>query len=295
MRLKKVLLAMVMGIGILFSGAGSLEELLEVQAAELPIVTELEVRAADDGTGIIASCTYQNYTDQSGCEMKLYLYRIENTGEIIEAEKVLAHADLGSGNTDSKEVAEGIYKASVSIDDGANIKQINSQNYYRVKRTDSGYEVTKDNENESVEQIIDQQDTVSVLSCSHTYEYVLEQQATPIQDAIQAYKCIKCGKISEYVIIPNSAYAAFLKETVNSIQSVQSGEVIVRTDRWMSFDRTVFEAIKSRPEVTVMVQYQYRGENCSFTIPKGTDVDLLMDENGYGGFRYIEGIINEKG
>ena len=52
----------------------------------------------------------------------------------------------------------------------------------------------------------------------------------------------------------------------------------------------MFEAIKNRPDVAVEINYQYQGEMQVLIIPAGTDVELLMDENGFGGFRYM----NEK-
>lgn len=44
--------------------------------------------------------------------------------------------------------------------------------------------------------------------------------------------------------------------------------------------------------MTVTVNYMYEGNSYVLTIPAGTDVDLLMDENGFGGFRYIEKVLN---
>ena len=62
-----------------------------------------------------------------------------------------------------------------------------------------------------------------------------------------------------------------------------------------SFDRTVFEAIKSRPDVAVTVNYSYEGQKYVLQIPAGVNVDTLMDENGFGGFRYIDKVLNTKG
>lgn len=286
------LLVVIMGIAIWLTGVSSPKAVLKAWAAELPNVTGLEVAAAEDGMGVIARCSYQNYTDQSGCEMKLYLYRIEDAGEIIEAEKILPYADQRNASTDSIQVPEGLYKASVSIDDGVDIKQINSQNYYRVKQNSGNYEVIENSESESVVQANDYLDWEINLSCSHECEYVLEQEATPMRDAIQAYQCIRCGVVLEYIEVPNSAYAEFLKESVSLIQNAQPGEVFISTDRWISFNRNVLETIRSRPDVTVMVRYRYLGEEHLLLIPAGTNISSLVNESEFCGFRRIEEFVS---
>lgn len=68
--------------------------------------------------------------------MRLYLYRVENGGAVIETQKMLAYAEQGSGSTEVRQVPEGVYRASVTMDYGGDIKQINSQYYYKVTQTD---------------------------------------------------------------------------------------------------------------------------------------------------------------
>ena len=89
-------------------------------------------------------------------------------------------------------------------------------------------------------------------------------------------------------------YAAFLNKTADTILHTKEKEVVINTKVWVSFNRTVFEAIKSRPDVAVTVNYIYKGKPYTLRIPAGTDVTKLMDENGFGGFRYIEKVLNTK-
>lgn len=56
-------MAVFIVLGILLMGTVFPEAALKVQAAETPIVIGLEVAASSDGTGIIARCSYSNYTD----------------------------------------------------------------------------------------------------------------------------------------------------------------------------------------------------------------------------------------
>ena len=44
--------------------------------------------------------------------------------------------------------------------------------------------------------------------------------------------------------------------------------------------------------MTVTVNFVYKGEEYTVCIPAGTDVNLLMDENGFGGFLYINKVLN---
>lgn len=289
--LVKRLLALIIGIGMPLFGVMSPEVALDAYAIEPPTITELEVSVSDDGMGVIAKCGYRNYTDQSGCEIILYLYKIDNESNSIVTSKMLAYADEGSESTDSIQVSEGIYIASVSINYGIDIRQINSRNYFRVRRVDGGYEVTEEGQTEAVAVNI-HQSPVAESSCDHDCEDIVEKQATPTEDTIKAYQCVKCGVILERIIVPNSAYATFLKETECSIQNAQSGEVVVITDRWTSFNKGVLEAFSSRSDVTLAVHYMYEGKACEMIIPAGMNVSVLADENGFCGFRHMEEVIS---
>lgn len=290
-RLNRKLLAMIMGVSILLVGVIVPETTLKVQAAEPPGITVLEVAAAADGTGIIARCNYSNYTEQSGCEARLYLYQVESGRESIKAQKALAYAEQGSESTEPIQPEEGIYRASVAMDYGVEIKQINSQNYYRVVQVDDNYVVEEEAADKPQQQENSPQEMGACAECSHESEYVVERQATAAMDAMLAYKCIKCGAVLKYMEVPNSAYATFLRETTDLILNAQSQEAIITTDRWMSFNRAVFEAMMNRPEITVIVNYQYKGETNTLIIPAGADVELFMDESGFGGFRHMEELL----
>lgn len=130
------------------------------------------------------------------------------------------------------------------------------------------------------------------VACNHVWEKVSVNNATATNDAVSAQQCIKCGAINRYEMIPNSAYASFLEETANTILNAKQEEVVINTQIWTSFNRTVFHAIQSRPDVSVNVNYFYKGKQYALRIPAGVDVSLLMDANGYGGFRYIDQVLN---
>ena len=290
--LRQRLLAVIIGVGALLIGGSLPEVSLNVYAAEPLAITGLEVTTSDDGMGVVAKCSYQNYSDQSGCVIALYLYKVDNGSYSIVTNKVLTYADEGSESTDSVRVTDGVYLASVTMDFGIDIKQINSGNYFRIKQVDGGYEVTEEGKIGTSALADHCQVIEKDLVCNHDCEYILEKQATPTEDAVNAYQCVKCRTILEKITVPNSAYATFLEETAFLIQNTQQSEVLIITDRWISFNREVIEAIKCRPDVTVRVQYHYQGKEHLLLIPAGVDVSLLVNESEFYGFKYVEEVIS---
>ena len=132
-------------------------------------------------------------------------------------------------------------------------------------------------------------------ACNHVGESNVISQATATSDAVVAVECVKCGTVFRYETVSNSAFASFLKGTANSILNAeQNGEVVVNTKIWTSFNKSVFEAMKARPDVKVTVNYVFEGNPYVLSIPAKANVDSFMDENGFGGFRYIEKVLSGK-
>lgn len=264
----------------------------KVQAAE-PLITELRVAASEDGTQIMAQCDYQNYDASSGCAMMLYLYRIGTENEVsIAAYKKIPYAEEGREVAVPASVTDGIYLASVGMDYNGRIIQINSKYYYRVTQSGDKLEVTEvtDAEKNGVsDKDLHREDGV----CIHNLDYELVRPATAERDALMAQQCILCGKVFDYAEVPNSAYAAFQQEAIAAIQNARTNEVIISTQRWVSFHQSVFEAISQRPDVTVILRYRYQGEMYEVRIPAGADVSALADEGGFCGFRYLNQIFDE--
>ncbi|MDO4332176.1 MAG: hypothetical protein Q4C58_05745 [Eubacteriales bacterium] len=131
---------------------------------------------------------------------------------------------------------------------------------------------------------------VQKAGCSHVYEYVIVKEPSEKEDGIMARQCEKCGAVVGYQ--PISAIAAFLKNAEKAVKSAPQGAAVtVETDRWLCFDRAVMEAIASRPDVAVTVNYRYQHRNYTVTVPAGYDVMSLLDENGFCGFRYLDLIL----
>lgn len=293
----------LMGLGIFLLGITNLNMELKARAAEIPVISDLQVIAATDGSGVAAKCSYENYNDQSGCEIRLYLYQSGTDGmHKIAAQRLLSYAVKGMENTDFVQVPEGTYFASVVMDYHGTVKQINSLYYFKVKQVDGEYIVTQEPYEDNAahwgkEKITESEESMrleesKVPACNHVLEYILIRQATPDRDSVLAHQCSACGEVLDYIEVPNSAYAAFQQEAIHTIKNARTNEVIISTDRWISFHKSVFAAISERPDVAVTVRYKYQGEMYEVIIPAGADVSSLVDENGFCGFQYLNVVYN---
>ncbi len=237
------------------------------------------------------------------------LYQVGEEGSFsIVAHKKLSYASDGMGSTDPQSVPEGKYLASVTLGyPGGDQRQFNSPVYFQVKKVDEKYEVTPEGDGgedpgqgelEERHPEGDREDgemeETSLPFCDHVFEYSLVKQATAQCDSVLARQCTKCGAVAQYIEVPNSAYAAFLAEAIDTIRNTHTEEAIIRTDRWISFNQAVIEAIAERPELSVTVVYKYQGVECSVMIPAGADVRSLLNENGYCGFRYLDSVFGGK-
>ena len=290
---KKKMLAKMAAITLILGMASGTGAAVEVQAAENPLITGLQVVASEDGTLLMAQCDYQNYDDKSGCVMTLYLYQVGTENQMsIAAYKKIPSKGEGKETAIAVSVQDGIYLASVGMDYGGRIIQINSEHYYRVTRWGNQVEVTQ-MPDEDQNSASDKEASRGRNTCIHDLEEELVRPATAECDALMAKQCTICGAVLDYTEVPNSAYAAFQKETIEAILNASTDEIVIRTQRWISFHQSVLEAISLRPDVEVMIRYRYQGEEYEVTIPAGAEMRTLADENGFCGFRYLNLIFDE--
>ena len=70
-------------------------------------------------------------------------------------------------------------------------------------------------------------------------------------------------------------------------EAPQGGIVRLETAAVSCIDKTMMAALAERPDVTLEVVFPYAGNTLDVTVPAGTDVMSLLDENGYCGFLYL--------
>lgn len=98
------------------------------------------------------------------------------------------------------------------------------------------------------------------------------------------------GNMTE-VVIELTEGQKYVKDVLSQLETVvEDGTVIINTKDWCCFNRTLAEKIANKKDVAVTIQYLYQGKKYEVTIPAGTDIISLLDENGFVGFRYLDSV-----
>ncbi len=299
----------VLGAGILLllgMAAGSLGWFVqrsEVKAAEEMIqVSGISVIAKEDG--ICADCIYSNF-DSSVCMVQLYLEKQNGT----EAIPVVYRNLSDTGEEEQKAETEicregtGIYRAVLltRAQGEATVVRFRDSGWYEAVDMGDHYEVRPyvpgngENTASGREGSGEEPEENIGSTCEHKLVRELYEPATPQRDEVFCESCELCGQVIAYGDIPNTAYVSFLNRVAGMIREAQPAEqVIVDTDRWISFDKRVLDAIKERADVSILIRYRDQGEEHQVLLPAGVDVSSLGDENGFCGFRYLSQIFREK-
>lgn len=295
-------------VKLLFLGmaAGSFSWLMqraEVTASgDMIQISRLSVVAMDDG--ICASCFYQNFASDT-CTVQLYLEKQSGTETIPVIYRNLSGTGEEGQQIETEICREGtgIYRAVlltraegettvVRFRDSGWYEAVDLGDYYEVRPYLPGNEGNTTSKRELAEEE-PEKSTGSV--CEHRMVRELYEPATPQRDAVFCESCELCGQVLAYGEIPNTAYVSFLNQAAGIIYGAQQGEqVVISTDRWMSFDERVLDAVSRREDVSVLIRYLDQGEEHQVLLPAGTDAGSLGDENGFCGFRYLNQIFGEK-
>lgn len=94
---------------------------------------------------------------------------------------------------------------------------------------------------------------------------------------------------------PESGYIKFLADTLEQIEKISlagtDDAITIETGDWVSFPRLVYEKLQEKNKsAAITINYKYKGIDYTVTIPAGSDLLSLLDENGYCGFRYLDQI-----
>jgi len=301
-RLCAVMAAMAVLLGAACSLDGSITPVIKAQAAQTMQVSELSIVPLPGG--ISAKCVYQEL-DSTVYAVQLYMEKMDETGSFAP----VAYKDLpSSGNgqttleTTPLEVESGVYRAVLLMrsSTGQTMVRFRDSGLYDVTKTGGQYVVGPHQQPEDMqpesEQAGDDEgaDDSGMEPCLHSPVCSIYKEATPQSDAVLKVHCEKCGQHMPYQEVPNSAYASFLEETAERIKDAGQGEqVVISTDRWISFDKRVLAQLAEREDISVLIAYRYEGSDFAVLIPAGTDVNGLADENGYCGFRYLASLFGD--
>lgn len=282
---------------------------MQVKAAPQIAVRELTVSASGDG--VRAECVLADWDETAGYTVWLQLEKscADGSVETIVSSEVLLGAEGSAGaKTSYVEVPEGRYCASVavSVAGAGEVRTLRFENspFYQVVKNGDDYEIrictgeeagTAEEEEKNHEDKGGQQLT-EAEGCAHLSERIYSpwKEAAPESDAILSVSCAECGEILSFEEVPNSAYKAFLTGAAEVIRLTPPGEMaVIKTDRWMSFDREVLKALESRRDIILRVKYRYQGRDYETTIPAGADVTELADEHGFCGFLYLNKVFED--
>ena len=93
------------------------------------------------------------------------------------------------------------------------------------------------------------------------------------------------------VVIVITAGQKYVENVLEQLSAVPTdGKVVIDTEDWYCFNRTLAEKIVDRKDIAVTINYKYQGKKYEVTIPAGSDVVSLLDENGFVGFRYLDAV-----
>lgn len=273
----------------------------EVMASEERIqVWALSVAAAGDG--ICARCFYQNF-DNSTCQVQLYLEK-QNGAETVPVVYRNLSETGGEGRREETEICRegtGIYRAVLltRTQDETALVRFQDSGWYEAVDMGDHYEVrpylpgSEENVFWQGEGAAPEENTWD--ACPHQPVRELYEPATPQKDAVFCESCELCGQVLAYGEIPNTAYAAFLDYAAQIVYRTPQGEeAVITTDRWISFDGRVLDAISARRDIPILIRYRDQGKEHRILLPAGADVGSLKDENGFCGFRYLNQIFGEK-
>lgn len=282
--------------------AGSFSWLLQraeaTASGDMIQISRLSVVAMEDG--ICASCFYQNF-DSDTCTVQLYLEKQSGMETIPVVYRNLSGTGEEGQQIETEICREGtgIYRAVLltRAEGETTVVRFRDSGWYEAVDLGDHYEVRpylpgNEGNTTSKRELVEEEPEKSIGSvCEHKPVRELYEPATSQRDAVFCESCESCGQVLAYGEIPNTAYVSFLNQAASIIYGAQQGEqVVISTDRWMSFDERVLDAVSKREDVSVLIRYRDQGEEHQVLLPAGTDAGRLGDENGFCGFRYLNQI-----
>ena len=160
---------------------------------------------------------------------------------------------------------------------------------YRVKGVSAGKATVTDNGDGSYTIIVPRGGGVSI---SAIMEAVIREQQR-IQDSRS-----NPGS-SDATVIPEPAQQESAWQQVQQIQqqirnTAQGGNCEIEADSLISFNRTAFEALMARPDISLTIIYKWKGVKYKVVIPAGYPVLDLLNEDGYCGCLYLNAIFGSE-
>ena len=131
--------------------------------------------------------------------------------------------------------------------------------------------------------------------CQYEWEVVREVGAN--QDGLEQYLCKLCGNVQSTLTIPASQYQ--VQELYTKVTGAAEGETVTYdTGLIHTVCDKLFTKLQQRKDITLVITYQYKGENYRSTFPAGADyIELMQDTDQFYGMLGLNGrcgIVTEK-
>ena len=131
--------------------------------------------------------------------------------------------------------------------------------------------------------------------CQYEWEVVREVSAD--QDGLEQYLCKLCGNVQSTLTIPASQHQ--VQEFYTKVTGAAEGETVTYdTGLVHTVCDKLFTKLQQRKDITLVITYQYKGENYRTTFPAGADyTELLQDADQFYGMLGLNGrcgIVTEK-
>ena len=117
------------------------------------------------------------------------------------------------------------------------------------------------------------------------------------QDGLEQYLCKLCGNVQSTLTIPASQYQ--VQELYTKVTGAGEGETVTYdTGMVHTICDKLFTKLQERKDITLVLTYQYKGENYRTTFPAGVDyTELMQDADQFYGMLGLNGrcgIVTEK-
>ncbi len=122
------------------------------------------------------------------------------------------------------------------------------------------------------------------------YEWNTVQTATETTDGEMRYQCRTCGEVK--YAVPISAYYQFNANTVDKIRNAKQGATVsIDTPVFVSFHEMIKDELAARPDISLVVNYEYKGSRYQMLIPAGSAEKMseLFGTSKFCGFRSMAG------
>ena len=190
---------------------------------------------------------------------------------------------------------ENTSNATISLDQDRAIENakvtfyVKAADGYRVKGVSAGKTEVIDNGDGSYTIIVPRGGGVNI---SAVMEAVIREQQR-VQDSRS-----NTGS-SDATVIPEPAQQESAWQQIQQMQqqirnTAQGGSCEIRSDGLICFNRTTFEALMARPDVSLTIIFKWKGVKYKVTIPAGYPVLDLLNEDGYCGCLYLNAVFGSE-